>query len=303
MTTSRVTTSIDLQQFKGIFNTSDDVKDLVYLKEADNVYITKERDIKSRKGIEVLNNSVQFIQAYKYNNYLIVTYESNGFNIGALDLSSNSIIHLDTLPHRIKPTLWFCVFNDLLIVSDESYFKVFTPSLTTLQYQNTDPFKKPMIGGKYPCIFQGRLFVSKGNFLYFSDALSILTRDIRYNFIVLQTRITGIVALSNILYIASDKQYGLIGDSLDNSKLIVVSDNPMFENTWNIVNSNKLANFYKIPSLSGEAVIWLSKDGVVLGFNDGNTFKLTHERYKPVRTNFKGNVVLETQDEYKYIVI
>lgn len=304
MSSSRVTTLIDLTSFKGIYNTSDDINDISYLKEASNVYVTKDGFLKSRNGIELLDNSKNYTQIFTFNNYIIGVFNENqNYFLFSLHRLSKELLVLDQLPHTFKPKLFFCNFNDRLIICDEYYFRILNSDLSfytppTIQ----DPFKKYMYGGKYPTIYQGRLFVSRGNILYFSDALSIHTRDIRFGTIFLPDRIVGLIGLQNTLYIGSDKQYALVGNDFENMQLKIVSENTMFENTGNIVNLNKLANYLRLPTITGNGAIWLSKDGIVLGLDDGNIIKLTNERYIPKGT-FLGSVIIDKEDSYTYLVI
>lgn len=141
----------------------------------------------------------------------------------------------------------------------------------------SDPLKSIMPPGQLLEYFNGRLYVARGGFVFYSDPMYIGATQRRKNFIQFPGYITMLRCVADGLYVsAGDSTYFLSGLSPEKFTLVDIDTAPAYMGTDVDMSSDLIGDGTAVP---GNAVMWTSKNGVCAGGDGGRFVNLTLKKY------------------------
>jgi len=130
-----------------------------------------------------------------------------------------------------------------------------------------------LAGGDNYTAFNGRIYFSIDNALFYTDAYNPRVYSPASNFFLFPTDITEVVAVDTGLYVSADKTYALRGLDPEEAVLEEVDPLPIITGTATTTVEFTLQDV----DTSGTQAVWRTNEGVVLGLNSGNIYKLSKE--------------------------
>ena len=122
--------------------------------------------------------------------------------------------------------------------------------------------------GKHLELYNGRVFITKDNVLYFSEPLAYQAFDGARNWVPFDSTITMNMAVVDGLYIGTPKGvFFLLGKDIQSMNLITVTTSPPIEYTAVKIDGRNVLDGDKTT----QAVMWTSKDGIYVGYPGGYT--------------------------------
>lgn len=150
-----------------------------------------------------------------------------------------------------------------------------------LLYKNTDVVNKynaesaPI--GKHVEYYNGRIYVSKDNFVFYSEAFTYHWFNQYTHFLPFESEVKMLKAVKDGLYIGTGhKIYFLRGNGPENFQLEPVSDASVIEYT----DTKTWAENFNLERAAGLSATWLANDGIYLGLPGGNVINLTKDKLK-----------------------
>jgi hypothetical protein len=284
---------IKIDKFAGIDNVNDPFTlPPNTLQEAENVDIDNAGTASGRAGyLERVAGSFHSVWSNQDKDIMLVVSGSTIKRINkdfSLDTivtglsSTNKMTFLQTVGDHI-------VYNNgvdvgLLAGLTESSFDV-----PTLEYQSA-PF-----GCNNMAWYKSRLYLVKGNVVYYSDPYSY-SIDLRYNMFQFNSDVSIIGTVDTGLYIGDqEKTYYVDNDPLSRKE---VTNYPAIAGTIHPMSTDRL----RLEQPAGSrAVIWASKHGTVIGLAGGRILETTRGRYE--HSGDRGaSVVYESSGNTKYLV-
>ena len=158
----------------------------------------------------------------------------------------------------------------------------------------------PMPAGSFVRWHAGRLFVAKGDTVWFSEALRPHLYDPRYNFIRFVGPIRFIETIPGGLYVGDDRGVWWLGGTEPTQlKQILVSSARAIARS-----SIRLSGLHfdrKITETDMDVAVWLSEEGYFIGKNSGDAVSLHPERVR-VAADLEGRSVFLIRDGVKQII-
>lgn len=130
-------------------------------------------------------------------------------------------------------------------------------------------FKHRMMGGDYVCAWAGRLLVSRGRYLFYSDAMQPGLTDPRHNHATFVRRIVFVLGVDGGVFIGLRESgvMWLTGNNPKDWSLVNTGGAVPVPGTGIIVQSDKFDPQLQLPS--GKLALWLSVNGYVIGQPNG----------------------------------
>lgn len=159
-------------------------------------------------------------------------------------------------------------------------------------------YKTPMKPGHLIEWFNGRLYVARGDELWFSDPMAVYQTDERKNFKQMGGYISMIQAVRDGLYVSNLRvTFFLAGLDPHEAQLVKVADYPAILGTAIKADGERITR-----DISGRAVMWASPRGVCVGLDGGNFVNLTDAFYHPTYSG-EGAAILRQVDNFFQILI
>lgn len=158
----------------------------------------------------------------------------------------------------------------------------------------------PMPAGRFVRWHAGRLFVARGDTLWFSEALRPHLHDPRYNFIRFVGDIRFIETIPGGLYVADDRGVWWLGgnEPTQFQQRLVSSARAIRRSSLRLSG----AHFNReITETDLDVAVWLSEEGYVIGKNSGDAVSLHPERVR-VAADLEGRSVFLIRDGIKQII-
>lgn len=177
--------------------------------------------------------------------------------------------------------------NDRMCYVSYADIKIFFSNMSIVGYVDTtdelpytfpDPgqeFKIRMVGGQVLEIYNNRLYAANDRNLFFSDPAAMMQMDGRRNAIALPEIITMVKAVSDGIYVSTNKfVYFYGGDSPWAMKEIRVSDSPAILGMSVSVDGDNIGR-----GVLGKTAYWMTEDGPFKGYPGGNVIQLQDGRF------------------------
>ncbi len=163
----------------------------------------------------------------------------------------------------------------------------------------TMTFRIPMPAGQLIEWFNGRLYVAREKVIRYSDPMYPGQTHEQKGFTAFAGRITLLRAIRNTGILVSDSHKTYLMEGLDAPamKLRKLCDYPAILGTDAKTDGTKLGG-----DLSGEVVLWLSREGICLA-GEGGTFRAATRKFYWPASTAEGNAIMrETQGFNQYLV-
>lgn len=127
--------------------------------------------------------------------------------------------------------------------------------------------------GEHIAYYNGRLFVAKGSYVYYSEPLHYGLYNPAFNFFAYASDVTMLAATNNGVFVAADVTYKITGDSPDS----------MEQNAVFYYGSPKTeAEYVKATDMGikeeGDCAVWLSDKGFAVATPSGGIINITEDR-------------------------
>lgn len=225
--------------------------------------------------------------------------------LGAVDLPSGGGVLLSNLEQSLEHSyrIYLTPPNGDALYLSEEFSAAFAEYLVTQPGDGsirTSQNLAPMPAGSFVRWHAGRLFVARGDTLWFSEALRPHLRDPRFNFIRFGGDIRFIETIPGGLYVGDDRGVWWLGgnDPTQFKQLLVSSARAVRR------SSIRLAGLHfdrKITEIDLDVAVWLSEEGYVIGKNSGEAVSLHPERVR-VAADLEGRSVFLIRDGIKQII-
>jgi hypothetical protein len=189
----------------------------------------------------------------------------------------------------------YALWDDRVYMTNETYIGYLREYTLSPLVSPEKNYKLPLPAGKFIAYYRGRLYVAKRNVLYISDALCD-HYDVRTGYRTFEGDITMLIALDKGLYVADGKTWFVTGAEPDEFHRDKVLDTDAIPYTAVVVNGKNIGD-----GLSGNLAMWVSKEGICLGDNDGKVKNLTRSRYAMSSHGVGGAVVRNVSETVHYI--
>ncbi len=162
----------------------------------------------------------------------------------------------------------------------------------------TMTYRIPMPAGQLIEYFNGRLYVARGKVIHYSDPLYPWQTHEQKGFFQFPGDITLLRSIRETGVLVSDgiRTYLMAGLDAPAMKLTQLADYPA------ILGSDVKLDGSKVGGIDGEAVYWLSSQGVCMAGRGGLFKNLTREYYWPKSTAEASAILRLTNGFYQYLV-
>jgi len=162
-------------------------------------------------------------------------------------------------------------------------------------------YKSPMDPGHRIEYFNGRLYVTRDNEIWFSDPLALMRTNMRRNFKQLPSRITLLSSVDDGIYISDlERTYFMGGGDPGEAALIHKADYPAIPCTAQKIDAGKIGGL----GLSGFAVLWASRMGICFGGKGGQVKNLTEDHFWVKREHSLGvSIILKENGFYQFVCV
>jgi hypothetical protein len=162
-------------------------------------------------------------------------------------------------------------------------------------------FMEPLPGGHILRHFNARLYVARGNVVWFSEAFRYGLRKTSKNFFQFPSKVTILQPVIDGLFIVADKTYFLQGSEPKDMVQRVVSKHTAIEGTGKTMGGETFA----VDGEPGAGLLvgyWFSNTGAVLGMAGGAMKELTDDRFA-IPTDLKyGNTTYKKVNGIKQMI-
>lgn len=122
--------------------------------------------------------------------------------------------------------------------------------------------------------FNGRIYFTEDKTLFYSEAHNPLLVKPSTSFYLFPEEVTTVIAVDTGIYVSADKTYFIAGLDPSESSMVEVDPYPIIPGTA----LNTTHTFLKDVDTSGTQALWRTEEGVNLGTNAGNIYKLTRNK-------------------------
>jgi len=157
-------------------------------------------------------------------------------------------------------------------------------------------FKVAPFPGKFIEWYRGRLYIAKGNTLWFTDPLH-LRIDMRKGFKQLPTPIVMVKAVDDGIFVSDEEAtYFISGPSPEKMRLDRKED-AAIEGTGIVINANKIKG-----EAQGRALLFATKNGICVGMGNGSLKNVTGDNYQMPDVSRGASIVQDSADTSKLIM-
>ncbi len=289
-----------IDKFLGIKNTNQSGKwpwkgSSTYFYQADNVEINNDGDMLTKREGYYLLKSGSYSNLWSNEKVSLIVKDGNLYS---LDLNTSTLsekfitfVGYSPVTYVEIGTYIFCINKSTFIRLDINGNLISIPSVTK-------EFKQVMPGGELAEWYKGRLYISYGNLLYFSDAGTPWQYDLRKNIFQFEEDISMIVAVNDGLFISSDKTYFLSGTSPDKMERKEVVEYKAIRGT-----SRKIRDIQVGVNKLDEGILWVSEKGICVGGQGGFFDNLTVSNYVMPEITEGSSAMRDYGEKYQYISI
>ena len=154
-------------------------------------------------------------------------------------------------------------------------------------------YKSAMVAGHLIECFNGRLYVTRDNEIWFSDPMAYMRTDKRRNFKQLASRITLLSAVEDGIYVSDlEGTYFMGGGGPREAILIDKADYPAIPHTAHKIDADRIGGL----GFSGPAVLWASRMGICIGGNQGQFKNITEEHFRIQGKPFSAGSIIRKED-------
>ncbi len=160
-------------------------------------------------------------------------------------------------------------------------------------------YKERMVGGELIEYFNGRLYATQDDVLYFSDPYNPMVMDLRKNFIpLISGPFTMLKAVVDGLYVsAGDRCIFLGGADPFESFYRTILDVPAKKGSATVLEGWDLGK-----GVIGKMVIWSTEDGIYMGLPGGAVKDLTSDHYVVEDETTEGCALVKWNNGYQQYV-
>lgn len=156
-----------------------------------------------------------------------------------------------------------------------------SPGDTTLQVSNISEYLQldlldtmPLSDSRGMMVFNGRVYYISGKAVMYSEIYNPLLMKASSNFYLFPEDVTTIIPVDTGIYVSADKTYFISGLDPDITTMREVDPFPIIPGT--ALNTTH-ATLEDVDT-SGTQGMWRTREGVILGTNAGNIYKLTRDK-------------------------
>ena len=270
-----------LKQFLGVSNIgepSELARNLLI--RASNVDITKDAKIYRRTGrTKVVSGS--FHSLFSDGKTCLVISKGSLFRMN--DDHTLSLIRLNVGNNRMS----YVVVNEKIYYTNDTVIGFIKDGIDETLPEPDKEFREKIFPGKLIEYYRGRLYIAKGNVIWFTDPLAYHQIDMRKNFIQLQSECIMLRAVDDGIYVSDQKYtYFLLGRGPKDFNFasrpfdypaIYGTDLSMDDNAFRkIINRHNSTPKF---DYRGKIAIWVGKKGICLGLNEGRATCLSDDKY------------------------
>jgi len=192
---------------------------------------------------------------------------------------------------KIKKEIVYTNGSVIAYLDDEGFPRTFpTPTQT---------FKTAMKAGHLIEYFGGRLYVARGDQVWFSDPMAWRQTDERKNFKQFRGYVNLLRKVKDGLFISdSEATYFMGGLNPQDSNLVKKANYPAILGTDAVIDGN----FVGQGDTQGIVVIWLSKFGFCVGADGGQFSNATPDFYQARITHPGAAIVRKNNGYFQYLV-
>lgn len=170
-----------------------------------------------------------------------------------------------------------------------------------LNFQLRSQYLANLPAGHFLRYFRGRLLVAKDNYLFYSEAYNLELYNPLGNFVAFNFRITNVGVSRNGVFVTTlDETVFLAGHDPAKWEYIVVAKYGAIEGTMNAVDG-ELIGAEGVPN-NTEVLCWATRNGLVIGLDDGSIINLTAKYFHFDGNAKKGTLVLRRQNGQNHII-
>lgn len=163
-----------------------------------------------------------------------------------------------------------------------------------LNYQLRTLYLQPIPSGHIIRLFRGHLIVAQNNTIYFSNPYNLEFYNPLSNFVSLEDRITNLEpTLEGVFVTTYSASYFLAGRVPSEWQLVKLREHGGITGTMQVVSTE---NFGSQPLDGGQAVVWATEKGLVVGTEQGQTINLTSKFFNFPKS-INGASVFVSKDE------
>jgi hypothetical protein len=292
---STVVPFTNINTFKGIDNINNSVSlGKGFLKEANNVDIDDKYNISRRSGY-TLQLSGNFHSLFSWNDVLLAVSNNNLVRI------KDNFSSYEVLQYNVgNNAMVYTVANDKIFYTNNIIIGYIKNGISK-------EFEEPVETGRYKLpaghlikYYYGRLYVAKGNVVYYSDPMNFTQMRTRSNFIMFNDRITMLETVTDGMYISDNAIRFMQGKTPKEFAIKLLANYTVIEGTAIKIDGSYL-NF-KQP-IEGEVVYMMTENGVAIGMDSGQFINLTHNYYANIKSS-KGKCIFKNDlDKKQYLVL
>lgn len=221
-----------------------------------NVYVNDQGKLVNRPG-KTLRLSGNIHSLFPYGNNMFAVKSDN---LVSIDRDYNVSILRAVGPGRMSYT----VIGDRVAFSNEvqiGYIK----DLVAYDFPDvTNETKVKVFPAKILRTYKGRMYLARGNVLWFTDAAKYGVVDMRKGFYLFPEEITMVEPVNDGIFVSSDKTYFLDGDSPEKFKQGTVDEDKAVYGTSCVFEGIRIGT-----EISGKIAMWLSTSGICIGMPGG----------------------------------
>lgn len=270
-----------LKQFLGVSNIgepSELARNLLI--RASNVDITKDAKVYRRTGrTKVVSGS--FHSLFSDGKTCLAVSKGNLFRINN-DYTFSSI-RWNVGDNRMS----YATINEKIYYTNETVIGFVKDGIDVTLPEPDKIFREKIFPGKLIEYYRGRLYIAKGNTIWYTDPLAYHQIDMRKNFVQLPSECIMLRAVNDGIYVSDQKYtYFLLGKGPKDFTLTgrlfdypaiygtdLAMDDQAFRNIINRHNSTPKFDY------RGRIAMWVGTKGICLGLNEGRASCITDNKY------------------------
>lgn len=260
---------LDFRNFTGINNVKDKFSlHLNELSEATNVDLDDAGVVVRREG-QVKKQSGEFKSVFA-TDYMLIAVKDGDLVRVSDDLTSSTVLRADVGDMKMS----------YVEVNDNVYYTN-GQAIGYIENLESKEFTAPDTEGRIRTpaghlieYFHGRLYVAKGNIVYYTDPMNFAQVRKRKGFIQLDKYITLMKAVDGGMFISDGNIKFLSGSSPENFVVHIMANYNAIKGE--IIDGSFLGG--ETP-IAGKVLYMLTEKGFCVGLSDGQFFNLTKDRY------------------------
>lgn len=261
------------------------VDDPVMLKadEAGHIALSKAIDITieksgrpiTRKGKTKLQDG-NFHSLFRYQDFVCVVKEDILYQV-AFDGSLQEIKSGLTLDRKMT----YAGVGDKVYYSNGIHFGYFKDGVDYVWSKGvyTGPDTNRTFNAPIPgqCLehFSGRMFIASSNVLWWSELYDFTLYDLASSFLQFNSPITMLCSVDSGLFLSTERNTYFLAF---NNNLLVPRKVLPYPSIANTVTKSDISAALLNPGYSGKIVAWASREGVIIGINNGTVINLNRNK-------------------------